>query len=109
MTGTLTAISPQHAVRRLTVVGPEGLLEVALPVTVPVVGLVPVLVRCLGGASASASAGDGDGASAGDGDEGWALRRIGGAVLRPGDTALSLGLRDGEVLHLASWCSSAVS
>ncbi|MEU8510873.1 EsaB/YukD family protein [Kitasatospora sp. NPDC048722] len=92
MTATLTAISPEHAVRELTVVGPEGLVELALPVTVPVVGLIPVLVRCVAGA----------GAGAGD----WVLRRIGGAPLGSEDTAVSLGLRDGEVLHLS--CSAAV-
>ncbi|MFE2414870.1 EsaB/YukD family protein [Kitasatospora sp. NPDC059408] len=92
MTATLTAISPAHAVRELTVVGPEGLVELAVPVTVPVVGLIPALVRCVAGSQA------------GDGD--WALRRLGGAPLEPGDTAVSLGLRDGEVLHL--FCSAVV-
>ncbi|MFI6850118.1 EsaB/YukD family protein [Kitasatospora sp. NBC_00085] len=81
----LTAVPAGHDVCSLTVVGPHGLVDLAAPVTVPVAGLLATFLRYVGGPDAT------------DGD--WVLRRLGGAVLDPDGTPMSLGLHDGDVLH----------
>ncbi|MFD8749361.1 EsaB/YukD family protein [Kitasatospora sp. NPDC059577] len=82
----LTTLSAGSAVRRLTIVGPHGLVELALPVAVPITRLLPMVLRYVAGPEA--------------GERTWVLRHPGGPELDPEGTPLSLGLADGDVLHL---------
>ncbi|MFD8820104.1 type VII secretion integral membrane protein EccD [Streptomyces sp. NPDC059627] len=72
---------------RLTVAGPAGRADLAVPLTMPVAALLPVLLRHAG---------------LPDDDSGrdWVLQRMGDEPLDPDGTPLTLGLRHGEVLWL---------
>lgn len=76
--------------RRITVVTPRARVDVALPVQSTLAELVPQLVR-LSGAEGQAS----------PDNPGWVLSRLGDSPFPPGLTVASIGLRDGEVLHLS--------
>jgi len=78
-------------VSRITVVGPNTRVDLAIPVDVPLATLLPTLLRYVGENLAD------DGAAQG----GWVLTRLGGAVLDDGRTAAQLELRDGEMLYFA--------
>lgn len=71
---------------RLTVEGLAGRADLAVPVTLPLAALIPVLLRQAGKPS-------GDGAS-------WTLQRFGEEPLDIDGTPQTLGLRHGEVLYL---------
>ncbi|GAB1691047.1 type VII secretion integral membrane protein EccD [Krasilnikovia sp. M28-CT-15] len=71
---------------RLTVVAPHARTDVAVPVDTSLAELIAVLVQAM----PDAAAGDGR----------WVLQRLGGTPLDAGATATTLGLLDGEVLHL---------
>ncbi|TCB98931.1 type VII secretion integral membrane protein EccD [Micromonospora zingiberis] len=75
---------------RITVSAPQRRVDVALPEHVPLVELLPEVLR---------HAGEG---LADDGERhgGWLLRRADGSVLTTGQALLAQGVRDGEVLHL---------
>jgi ESX secretion system protein EccD len=91
MTGKETTMSnavstaPATDLCRITVHGPKGRADLAVPVTVPVAQLLPVLV-------ARAGEPEQDGT--------WVLQRLGGPPLEPGGTPESLDWRDGTELHL---------
>lgn len=72
---------------RITVSGPERRADLAIPATVTLGELLPLVVRHV---AADAAA---DGA--------WVLQRLGGPPLDFGVTAESLDLREGEVLYLS--------
>ena len=75
---------------RLTVCGPGRTVELAVPVHVPLIDLLPALVGHLG-----------DGlAEAGLEHAGWVLQRLGDPPLREELSVAALGLRDGDVVHL---------
>ncbi|CAM5361037.1 MULTISPECIES: type VII secretion integral membrane protein EccD [Streptomyces] len=71
---------------RLTVEGLAGRADLAVPVTMPLAALLPVLLRQAGKPS-------GDGTS-------WTLQRFGEEPLDLDGTPQTLGLRHGEVLYL---------
>ncbi|WP_217556600.1 type VII secretion integral membrane protein EccD [Streptomyces sp. GbtcB6] len=71
---------------RLTVQGPAGRADLAVPLTLPVAALLPVLLRHAGLPD--------------DGSSNWVLQRIGDEPLDPDGTPQTLGLRHGEVLWL---------
>ena len=71
---------------RMTVIGPNGRADLAVPVSSTVASLLPVLLRH------TADRADWDGA--------WVLQRIGEAPLDPDGTPETLGLLEGEQLHL---------
>ncbi|WP_405101327.1 type VII secretion integral membrane protein EccD [Micromonospora sp. NBC_01412] len=75
---------------RVTISAPQRRVDVALPEQVPLVELLPEVLR---------HAGEG---LADDGERhgGWVLRRADGAVLLTAQALLPQGVRDGEVLHL---------
>jgi type VII secretion integral membrane protein EccD len=75
---------------RVTINAPHRRVDVALPEHVPLVELLPDLVR---------HAGEG---LADDGERhgGWVLRRADGTALAPAQGLSAQGVRDGEVLHL---------
>ncbi len=75
---------------RLTVCGPARTVELAVPVHVPLIDLLPALVGHLGDGLADAGLEHG----------GWVLQRLGDPPLREELSAAALGLRDGEVVHL---------
>ncbi|SHH05743.1 type VII secretion integral membrane protein EccD [Streptoalloteichus hindustanus] len=75
---------------RLTVLAPDGRADFAVPVDTPIFDLLPVLVRRADPDRAHAAAGRGH----------WVLQRMGDPPLDEEGTPRSLGLRDGEVLHL---------
>ncbi|MET9886708.1 type VII secretion integral membrane protein EccD [Streptomyces sp. NPDC006430] len=82
--------SPAAGLCRLTVRTPERVLDLALPVTVPIADLLPTLVTY-----------GGDGLEESGLDHGgWVLQRLGAPPLDEEATVQSLELRDGEVLHL---------
>ncbi|MFC1436454.1 EsaB/YukD family protein, partial [Streptacidiphilus sp. N1-3] len=72
---------------RLTVVGPGGSADLAVPVATPVSALLPVLLRRLG-------------APAVEPGTAWVLQRLGEDPLDPDGTVESHRLRHGETLHL---------
>src|SRR4051794_37239341 len=82
---------------RVTISAPQRRVDVALPEHVPLVELLPEMLR---------HAGEG---LADDGEKhgGWLLRRAGGDVLATAQGLFPQGVRDGEVLHLvparAAW------
>jgi type VII secretion integral membrane protein EccD len=75
---------------RLTVHGPSSSFEVAVPVHVPLIDLLPALIAHLGG----------DLADAGLDHGGWVLQRLGQAPLKEDVSLTALGLHDGDVVHL---------
>jgi type VII secretion integral membrane protein EccD len=75
---------------RLTICGPVTSVELAVPVHVPLVDLLPALVGHLGDNLADA----------GLEHAGWVLQRLGEQPLREELSAATLGLHDGDVLHL---------
>jgi hypothetical protein len=72
---------------RLTVLGPGGKADLAVPVTLPVSALLPVLVEHVV-------------SDVRDRGAAWALQRLGEPPLDPDGTPAGLGLRHGDVLHL---------
>jgi type VII secretion integral membrane protein EccD len=83
-------MSAPTGLARVTVNAPHRRVDVALPEHVPLVELLPELLR---------HAGEG---LADDGEQhgGWVLRRTDGAALAPAQGLSAQGVRDGEVLHL---------
>jgi type VII secretion integral membrane protein EccD len=75
---------------RLTICGPETSVELAVPVHVPLIDLLPALVGHLGGNLAEA----------GLEHAGWVLQRLGERPLREELSIAALGLHDGDVVHL---------
>jgi len=75
---------------RLTVCGPAKSVELAVPVHVPLIDLLPALVGHLGD----------DLADAGLEHGGWVLQRLGDPPLREDLSIAALGLHDGDVVHL---------
>jgi type VII secretion integral membrane protein EccD len=82
---------PGTEVCRLTVAGPGGSADLAVPVSVPLSALLPVLLRHLGQPAGPGAAAPGTP---------WVLQRLGEDPLDPDGTAESHGLRHGDVLHL---------
>jgi type VII secretion integral membrane protein EccD len=75
---------------RLTVCGHGRSVDLAVPVHVPLIDLLPVLVGRLG-----------DGlADIGQEHGGWVLQRLGGQPLHEDLSVAVLGLHDGDVVHL---------
>jgi len=72
---------------RLTVVGPAGRADLAVPVATSVSVLIPVLLRQVAEAP-------------GERGRPWVLQRLGEDPLDPDGTPESLGLHHGDVLHL---------
>jgi type VII secretion integral membrane protein EccD len=75
---------------RLTVCGPGRTVELAVPVHVPLIDLLPALVGHLGDGLADAGLEHG----------GWVLQRLGDPPLREELSVAALGLRDGDVVYL---------
>jgi type VII secretion integral membrane protein EccD len=75
---------------RLTLCGPSGSAELAVPAHVPLIDLLPALVGHLGDGLADAGLEHG----------GWVLQRLGDPPLREELSVAALGLRDGDVVHL---------
>lgn len=75
---------------RVTISAPQRRVDVALPEQIPLVELLPEVLRHAGESLAD------------DGEQhgGWVLRRTDGAVLANPQSLLAQGVRDGEVLHL---------
>jgi type VII secretion integral membrane protein EccD len=75
---------------RLTVCGPARSVELAVPVYVPLIDLLPALVGHLGDGLADAGLEHG----------GWVMQRLGDPPLREELSISALGLHDGDVVHL---------
>ncbi|MDT7802778.1 MAG: hypothetical protein QOI78_6211, partial [Actinomycetota bacterium] len=71
---------------RITVHGPQGRADLAVPMGIPVTSLLPVLLRPTGGREEL-------------GDS-WVLQRLGEAPLDPAGTPESLDWQEGEEFHL---------
>jgi type VII secretion integral membrane protein EccD len=82
--------SPGSDVCRLTVYGPESSVELAVPVHVPLVDLLPALAGHLGGNLADA----------GLEHAGWVLQKLGERPLREEMSIAALGLHDGDGVYL---------
>ncbi|MBB5867556.1 type VII secretion integral membrane protein EccD [Allocatelliglobosispora scoriae] len=76
---------------RIIMLAPKRRVEMAVPEHVPVVGLLPTLLRHGGPTLAE------DGVERG----GWVLRRLDGSALEPDRSMAALGVHDGEMLVLA--------
>jgi type VII secretion integral membrane protein EccD len=75
---------------RVTIIAPNGRVDVALPVDVPVADLLPTLLRHAGA----------DLADRGVVHGGWSLQRLGETTLDSGKSVTALNIRDGELLYL---------
>jgi type VII secretion integral membrane protein EccD len=75
---------------RLAVCGPARTVELAVPIHVPLIDLLPALVGHLGDGLADAGLEHG----------GWVLQRLGHQPLREELSVAALGLHDGDVVHL---------
>lgn len=75
---------------RLTVCGPDRTVELAVPVHVPLIDMLPALVGHLGDGLADAGLEHG----------GWVLQRLGDPPLREELSVAALGLHDGDVVYL---------
>jgi type VII secretion integral membrane protein EccD len=75
---------------RLTLCGPDRNVELAVPVHVPLIDMLPALVGHLGEGLADLGLEQG----------GWVLQRLGDPPLREDLSVASLGLHDGDVVHL---------
>jgi type VII secretion integral membrane protein EccD len=76
------------AMSRVTIVAPNVRVDLALPVEVPLVHLLPTLLR-YAGTDADSTAGGG-----------WSLARLGQAPFNPERSLSQLQVRDGELLYL---------
>ncbi|WP_329138196.1 type VII secretion integral membrane protein EccD [Streptomyces sp. NBC_01476] len=85
-TSTPPPPAPTADVCRITVDGPAGRSDLAVPVTLPIAALLPVLLR-------HAGMPDGEGRT-------WVLQRLGEEPVDPDGTPQTLGLRHGDVLWL---------
>jgi type VII secretion integral membrane protein EccD len=75
---------------RLTVCGPGRSAELAVPVHVPLIDLLPALTGHLGDGLADGGLEHG----------GWVLQRLGDPPLREELSVAALGLHDGDIVHL---------
>ncbi|GIG09245.1 type VII secretion integral membrane protein EccD [Catellatospora coxensis] len=75
---------------RLTVVGPHGSVDLAVPATMSLADVTPAIVELLGEETTREVAG-----------RGVVLQRLGGRPLDDELTAATLGLRDGDVVYLS--------
>ncbi|MGW7672682.1 type VII secretion integral membrane protein EccD [Streptomyces sp. NPDC054775] len=88
MSMSQAAMSAAPEVCRITVNGPDGRADVAVPESMPLVALIPVLLQ-------------GTGLADGDVDDGrWVLQKLGEEPLDLDGTSNSLGLRHGDILWL---------
>ncbi|MFJ7904229.1 type VII secretion integral membrane protein EccD [Streptomyces sp. NPDC096198] len=87
MTTAHAVTAPASEVCRVTVVGPTGQADLAIPLTTAVSALLPVLVRHVTADTADRGAP-------------WVLQRLGEDPLDVEGTPTTLGLRHGDVLHL---------
>ncbi|GIH10637.1 type VII secretion integral membrane protein EccD [Rhizocola hellebori] len=78
------------AMSRVTIVAPTVRVDLALPVEVPLVHLLPTLLRYVGADAAKESEAAG----------GWSLARLGQAPFNPERSLSQLQVRDGELLYL---------
>ena len=76
---------------RITVVGPQKRVDLALPGYIPFAELFPVVARFAGL----------DRAAAGEATSGWVLQRLGQAPFPLDATPQQAGLRDGELIYLS--------
>ncbi len=76
---------------RITVVGPQKRVDLALPGYIPFAELFPAVARFAGL----------DRAAAGEAASGWVLQRLGQAPFAPETTPEQAGLRDGELIYLS--------
>jgi type VII secretion integral membrane protein EccD len=74
---------------RVTIVTPQGRIDVALPSDVPLVDLLPTLLESAGGAAEEPGR-----------RTGWSLYRMGDSELDNSRTAAQLSVHDGELLYL---------
>ena len=84
-------LAEAKAYARVVVVAPRTRVDLALPVDVPVVDLLPLLLEMVG------ERGDDGGGAHG----GWQLTLLGGGELPHDRTLRSLDVVDGTALHLA--------
>ncbi|MGM9444392.1 type VII secretion integral membrane protein EccD [Streptomyces murinus] len=87
MTTAPAVTAPASEVCRVTVVGPTGQADLAIPLTTPVSALLPVLVRHVTTETA-------------DRGTPWVLQRLGEDPFDADATPATVQLRHGEVLHL---------
>jgi type VII secretion integral membrane protein EccD len=74
---------------RITIVAPDRRIDLSLPAEVPLVQMLPTLLRAAGR----------DLADAGLAHSGWALQRLDGPPLETGLSLSQLDIRDGEMLY----------
>ncbi|MFJ8158975.1 type VII secretion integral membrane protein EccD [Streptomyces sp. NPDC094468] len=87
MTSPPAASTPSSDVCRVTVVGPTGTSDVAIPIATPISTLLPILVRHV-----TEDIADRGGP--------WVLQRLGEEPLSADGTPASLELRHGDILYL---------
>ncbi|GLY54505.1 type VII secretion integral membrane protein EccD [Lentzea sp. NBRC 102530] len=80
---------------RVTVVGPDGRADLAVPTSTTVSALLPTLMRHV------VRDGDGDGPAGGSVDGSWVLQRLGDAPFAADGTPETLDWLDGELLYLS--------
>lgn len=93
--GSPVVTSLQADLCRITVFGPAGRAELAVPVTVPVAGLLPVLLAHTSDPDNRVVAGDDP-----VGEQSWVLQRLGESPLDAEGTPESLEWLDGDTFYL---------
>jgi type VII secretion integral membrane protein EccD len=81
---------PSTVFSRVTVLAPRTRVDLALPSDVPVVNLLPMLLKMVGES----------GPDGGSTHGGWCLARLGGDVIDPDRSLSSLGVVDGDLLQI---------
>ncbi|GLY31527.1 type VII secretion integral membrane protein EccD [Kineosporia sp. NBRC 101731] len=79
---------------RVTIVGPDRQVDLAVPLALPLGGLLPSLVQHVTSPDAR------DARDARAADEGWILQRLGESPMSVGDTPEELNWREGDRLYL---------
>jgi type VII secretion integral membrane protein EccD len=83
------AALPLPSLCHVTIVAPRRKVDLTVPADIPLPHVLPSLLRAVGEVGGDFAAGPG-----------WVLQRIGGPPLDLGQSLGSLGVLDGEVLHL---------
>ncbi|MDP9849382.1 type VII secretion integral membrane protein EccD [Streptosporangium lutulentum] len=88
--GALAQVAlPLSPLCHVTIVGPRRKADLTVPADIPLPHVMPSLLRAMGEVGGDFASGPG-----------WVLQRIGGPPLDLGQSLGSLGVLDGEVLHL---------
>ncbi len=94
--GPGSTVAPSTVFSRVTVVAPRTRIDLALPSDVAVANLLPLVLKMAGEATPDGGSRHG----------GWCLAKLGGDAIDPDRALSSLGVVDGDLLHLRHRCDN---